>query len=107
MSATAWLDSRTPPAPQALLARVRAALGNASGGDENSACLGAATTLLEQILNGDATGRETALDLLAADALVTYAFEAAAANAENLERRSADAMRQLAALDGAAARPSS
>jgi hypothetical protein len=76
----AWLAARRPAPPPALAARVAAAV--AAGGDlpgglpEHLAALG--DRLLEQVAARPEGGRELALDLLAADALVTYAFEAQA-----------------------------
>jgi hypothetical protein len=43
------------------------------------------------------TGRDSALDLLAVDALVTYAFEAASETPETLESQAASAIIQLSA----------
>jgi hypothetical protein len=76
----AWLDAQRPPPPGALAARMREALsapGEDAGGtlaerlgEAALACLRAA---LESVHN-----RDGALDLLAADALLTYASAAAA-----------------------------
>jgi hypothetical protein len=77
-----WLDARTPAPPRELAERVRAALGDAvhrPARDADVYCLDAAERLLEQIVGRDVErDRETAYDLLCVDALVTYAFEAAA-----------------------------
>ena len=105
MSILSWLDSRTPAPPAALHARLRLALGVRSGDvDEFTACFTAAATLLEKTLEEDVRSRATALELLAADALITYAFEAAADSVNELEERAAGAMRYLGALG--AVRPS-
>jgi hypothetical protein len=96
-----WLRSRTPPAPEALRARVEAALGSSASSDVGAApelFLSAAVTLLEPLLARDDAGRESALDLLAADALVTYAFEAASTDGDQLDTRTRDAMVRLAGL---------
>ncbi|HUX34856.1 MAG TPA: hypothetical protein VMV51_13375 [Gemmatimonadaceae bacterium] len=96
-----WLASRTPPAPAALAARVRFALGDRLTGDESAThtvCESAAEELLVSLLERRATGRETALDLLAADALVTYAFEHAAVAADDLDAEAAGAMQRIAAV---------
>lgn len=98
-----WLETRTPAAPPALLDRVRAALGDALGTDADASfdvCLGAAERLLDSILEEDSATRRQAVDLLAVDALVTYAFEAASSDAERLPRRADDALARLAALAG-------
>jgi hypothetical protein len=96
-----WLRSRTPAAPAALIARVQAALGAESSAVAEAAperLLDAAVSLLEPLLAREDAGRESALDLLAADALVTYAFEAASADPEALDARTRDAMIRLACL---------
>lgn len=99
MSILSWLDSRAPAAPAPLQARVRLALETGAGdADEYTACFTAAATLLEKTLDADVTDRETALELLAADALITYAFEAAANDVNGLDDRAAGAMRHLGAL---------
>lgn len=73
----AWLDARRPAPPEALAARLRRAVSDADLPlPDHLALLG------ERVLEGVAArpegGRELALDLLAADAFVTYAFEAQA-----------------------------
>lgn len=101
MTIAEWLRSRTPAAPPALVARVEAALGPEAGATLEAAperLLAAAVSLLEPLLARDDAGRESALDLLAADALVTYAFEAASAEPEALDERTRDAMMRLARL---------
>jgi hypothetical protein len=67
--------------PEDLAARVREALGATATQEAEFTvvrCLDAMESLLVSLKDDDAAGRERALDLLAADALVTYAFEAAA-----------------------------
>lgn len=65
-------------------------------------CLAAGARLLETVLREDEACRDYALDLLAADALVTYAFEAASEDASSLSERAARAMTHIAALGVAA-----
>lgn len=90
-------------APAELRARVDAAL-RAEGGERAASdptpgeCLAAGEALLARTLAGDDRDRGTALDLLAADALVTRAFELAAARGDAVEEASAAAMRRIAAL---------
>lgn len=73
----AWLDTRRPAPPAALRARLDAALADGPGSlPVRLATLG--RELLERVAARPAGGRELALDLLAADALITYAFEAQA-----------------------------
>jgi len=101
MTVLAWLQARTPPPPAAMTARVVEALGGRADDDQSTtftACLDAAAALLEELLREDVLRRDSAIDLLAADALVTYAFEAAAADADTLDDRAAAAMTRLAAL---------
>jgi hypothetical protein len=76
----AWLDTRRPAPPATLRARLEASL---SGADlplpEHLARLG--RVLLDGVASRPEGRRELALDLLAADALITYAFEAQAEEA--------------------------
>jgi len=58
----------------------------------------AAMSLLAEVVVRPTARRECALDLLTADALTTYAFEAAAAEPEQLVGRADDAMRRLAGI---------
>ncbi|HKP15512.1 MAG TPA: hypothetical protein VJT85_05590 [Gemmatimonadaceae bacterium] len=96
-----WLDSRRPLPPAALRARIDAALGRdllADVDDVAEAMLAAGERLVGTLLVEDATSRGSALDLLAADALVTYAFEAASERPTELSGRAAEAMARIAAL---------
>jgi len=77
-----WLGARRPAPPEDLaawLARcVDAAPEAALAGDSGPVVLGAlGTWLLEGVVERQRTAYDAALDLLAADAFVTYAFEAA------------------------------
>ena len=101
MILAAWLDARRPIPPEALRARIDAALGadlHAEITDAAETLLTAGERLVRSLLVEDATSRESAIDLLAADALVTYAFEAASEQPANLSRRAATAMARIAAL---------
>jgi hypothetical protein len=72
-----WLDARRPVPPQTLREHLRGAVHDAPLGlDAHLAELG--RELLAKVASRPAGGRELALDLLAADAFVTYAFEAQA-----------------------------
>jgi hypothetical protein len=96
-----WLARRAPAPPPALRARLESALGAGlarEADDATEVMVGAAEALVEGLLRGDATSRESALDLLAADALVTYAFEAASASPSTLVASASRAMTRLAAL---------
>lgn len=104
MTVSEWLDGRTPPGPAALRARIDDALGAAAAGDSataTTACLAAAERLVEDLMLRDCTSRESALDLLAADALVTYAFEAASETPAELVQRATEAMLRMAVLGAA------
>ena len=93
-----WLDARTPPPPDALRARIRDVLGDRLGApasEAHAACLAAGGRLLTSLLERERASRADALDLLTADALVTYAFEAAADHPETLDARTTEAMRRL------------
>lgn len=96
-----WLDLRQPVPPPALRARIDSALGpdlRAESGDPCETLLSAGERLVRQLLAGAATSRDSALDLLAADALVTYAFEAASERPAELRQRAAAAMARIATL---------
>jgi hypothetical protein len=76
-----WLETRQPAPPLALRAHLEAAVTDADAPPDLAlpdrlARLGRA--LLGRVTARPTGGRELALDLLAADALVTYAFEAQA-----------------------------
>ena len=101
MTLGAWLESRTPPAPPALRDRVRSLLAadeSAPASQIPDRCLAAAEGLLVTLVDTAGTTRDAALDLLAADALVTYAFEAASDEPDGLEERARRAMHRIAAM---------
>ena len=96
-----WLRTRQPQPPAALLSRLEAVLGVALGEPEDRATavlLAAGEQLASGLIRGDRTSRDSALDLLTADALVTYAFEAAGAHPADIDVHAADAMARIAAL---------
>jgi len=80
MSEADWLSRRTPPPPAELASAIRDALkvrnipGDAPTPTE---LLETAQGLLEKVLQTDCDTRDSALTLLTADALVTYALEVA------------------------------
>ncbi len=101
MTLDAWLQTRVPAPPPALAARIREALAaTSSPPDAVSAdvLLDAGEQLLRTLLEADHLTRNAAVDLLTADALVTYAFEAAADEPERIQARAQVAMARLAAL---------
>jgi len=101
----AWLDRRAEPAPVSLRSRLADAVRAAD--DDGPASLADLSSrsgelLLAQLLTNGCGARSAAPDLLAADALVTYAFEAAAedegASAPAIEANAARAMARIAVL---------
>lgn len=95
MTVNAWLRERTPAPPDRLLARIQERLGGRREQDVSRAtqvCLDAAEELLCELTARPAIGRDAALDLLAVDALTTYAFEAATADAASLDAVALSAM---------------
>ena len=103
-----WLESRDPPPPPRLARRLAAALSSSRESAPNAtpgALVTAAAGILERMMADEPEAkadeqpaRAAALDLLAADALITYALEAAAEGCESFAA-AADAMTaRLAAL---------
>jgi hypothetical protein len=101
-TAAAWAEARTPAPPRSLAARIGALYAAAGGAPEPSPsperCVEAAARAAGALIGGGATSRASALDLLAADALATYAFELASERPESLGPLADDAMRRFAAL---------
>ena len=98
-----WLVALAPSPPQALAERLSALLAPyllLPVAHVPEVCLEAGEKLLDALLASDSTSRGSALDLLAVDALVTYAFQAAADDPGQLESRAARAMARIAALPG-------
>jgi hypothetical protein len=99
-----WLDAVEPAPPTALAARLRDVLGATLESELASApeqILVAAEALLLKMLSSGAATRTSAIDLLAVDALVTYAFELCSASPAHITPMSQNAMRRLAALGAA------
>ncbi len=99
--AGAWVAAHAEQPPAALRARLDGILNtDAAGADAPvaDALLDAGQTLLAAVLRSGSTQRDAALDLLTADALVTYAFEAAADDPASLDARAGEAMRAIAAV---------
>jgi hypothetical protein len=102
-----WLDSRTPRPPDALEERIHGALApvldhevEAGRGSTHHELLAAARSLLSAQRAADSAGRGEAHDLLAADALVTYAFELAAEDPDAVDTLAESAMRYFGSLAG-------
>lgn len=101
-----WLTRLEPTPPDALLRRLQELLAqdvSRPASDVPEVCLAAGERLLDALLQSGSTSRATALDLLAVDALVTYAFEAAADDPALIEARATAAMQRIAALPGSLA----
>lgn len=96
-----WFATMAPRPPGALAERIGCVLEPFAAESVDrvpEACLDAGERLLDALLDSGTTSRGTALDLLAVDALVTYAFQAAADAPERLEARAARAMARIAML---------
>ncbi len=96
-----WLEAVQPAPPPALMARLRELLAPHAHRPLQEAaesCLAAGETQLAAMLSSQATDRGSALDLLAVDALATYAFEAAADSPAMLEQLANDAMTRIAEI---------
>lgn len=100
MNAAAWIAAARPEAPERLVARVLEALDTDPAWAQlpvAEALIEAAARLLDVVLrDGDGPARDRALDLLAADACVTWAFEAAADDPSSLGARAQETMERLA-----------
>ena len=104
MTVGEWLRTRLPQPPAALMGRLSDVLGPDLGLPAEQApevCLRAGERLAAELLGNNSTSRESALDLLTADALVTYAFEAASSTPSEIDARAAAAMMRIAAIGGA------
>jgi hypothetical protein len=80
MTVEHWIRARTPAPPVALQNHIVGCLGAdaaADAGRTSDVCLAAAARSLEAMLVSGQFGRGSALDLLAIDALATYAYERA------------------------------
>ncbi len=102
MKAAEWIAAAKPEAPERLVARVQEVLGERSRVPKASvadALVDAAEVLLREVLaEADGPARDKALDLLAADACVTWAFEAAADDPASLGAHAKATMERLAAV---------
>lgn len=104
MTLDEWLTRRDPAPPPALASRLTAMTRSLSADTPqraSDALLGAAEHILSDLLPEGCGSRSNAIDLLVADALVTYAFEAAADAPDMLEQQATLAMSRLAAFAGA------
>ena len=96
-----WLDERQPEAPPALrrrIAEVVAAHPEWEAMPRSHALLLASESLMKDVLQAAPKDRAAALGLLAADACVTYAFEAAVDEPSDLTALADRAMQRIANL---------
>jgi hypothetical protein len=104
VSAESWLLARDPAPPASLAARLRLVVERldpaAREAGSPDVYLRAGEQLLAELLRDGCASRDSALDLLTADALVTYAFEAASEDPAALVRSAQLAMTRIAALAG-------
>ena len=104
MNASEWLTSRRPSPPANLAQRLESALSEFLSAPDvapSDAFAVAAAGILRRLMRAESkpsSRREEAIDLLAADALVTYAIEAAADECESFAERTEAVMARLAVL---------
>ena len=99
-----WLDARDPAPPAALADALRAELNEVLDvpiAEAPGAFLKAGERVLQRVLKAEPQTPAVAPDLLLADALVTYAFEAVAESAADADRLAREAMARLGAMGGA------
>jgi hypothetical protein len=95
-----WLSAHEDGVLSALSARLRSAV-DPTGHEPGAVADELARTgerLLGRVLDANTMTRAHALDVLCADALLTYAFEAAADEPSRIAERADAAMRRIAAL---------
>ncbi len=94
MTLRSWLASREPAAPVKLVERLSEIIGSNAmdGGMSADVLLTSGVATLRSALSD----RDGALDLLAADALITYAMEAAADECSTMDETAAEAIRRIA-----------
>ena len=94
-----WLRTRTPTPPDALLARIDAFVaGQREAPTSAESLIDCAASAMTTLLGSGCLTRQSALDLLAVDALITYAFEAAADEPDRIDERARRALTTIAAL---------
>jgi hypothetical protein len=93
------MASRTPESPEALVQRIRELFDEHAEWNSLSrvdAFVEAGGQLLRRVLEATTEARAVALDLLAADACITYAFEAAADDPGTLAAHAESAKTKIA-----------
>ena len=100
-----WLAQRTPVVPEALRQRVAFQLGDqrsAPAARASEACAAAGVRAVESLISTECAQRQHAIDLLAADALVTYAIESAAEHSSDFAAEMDRLVARVAAVAGSA-----
>jgi hypothetical protein len=101
MTHAEWLALREPEAPRALIDRITPLLAAHREWESLAradAFVEASELLLRRVLDGNGAARASALDLLASDACITYAFEAASDDPATIGHRAAAAMGRIAGI---------
>ena len=101
MTVGEWVRTRVPAPPTDLAARILAVMGsdaNRPAAHASDVLLASGERLVSELLRNRNTMRDSALDLLTADALVTYAFEAAGETPGDVEARATAAMMTIASI---------
>ncbi|MFA6168449.1 MAG: hypothetical protein WC700_17630 [Gemmatimonadaceae bacterium] len=101
MTLQSWLDARLPEAPGALRGCISELVAEHPEWERmprQHALLAASEILMKDVLAAAPKDRDAALDLLAGDACVTYAFEAAADAPGELGALADHAMQRIAKL---------
>jgi len=96
-----WLETRTPEAPVVLRVRIADLVLDHPEWESMplpEALMAAGERLMQDVLAAPPRNRDSALDLLAADACVTYAFEAAADDPVRIAGLAEQAMARIALL---------
>ena len=107
MTHAAWVAKRRPEAPASLVTSVEQALEAVSprhGASRVESLIDAGCFLLRRVLAAAPASRASALDLLGADACITYAFEAAAGDPRRVAEWSERANRDIGNVAAAIAR---
>lgn len=98
-----WLSRCEPAPPRALVDGIRGEVGGREAGTADERCevlLDGAVAVLDRLNARGWDDRASAMGLLVADAMVTYAFEAAGESPATLELQATAAMNRLAAAVG-------
>lgn len=103
-----WLAAARPAPPAALSARIGSAIGPRiaeSHAESPRVMVDAALALVEELASRGCARRDDAIDLLAADALMTYAFEVAADAPDSIATLAQEAIERLTRVAAGEARP--